>query len=88
MLLGVWVLAVTIVEWNVPEHARKTPRGWASLACLILMASAANLFALGIIGEYLSRIFQEVKGRPTFLIARIVRKKKPLSLRKKRKMRS
>jgi polyisoprenyl-phosphate glycosyltransferase len=69
MLLGVWVLAVTIVEWNVPNH--KTPRGWASTACLILLMSAVQLLSLGIIGEYLARIFQEVKGRPTFLIARI-----------------
>jgi polyisoprenyl-phosphate glycosyltransferase len=69
ILLGVWVLAVTIVEWDVPNH--KTPRGWASTACLILMMSAVQLLSLGIIGEYLARIFQEVKGRPTFLIARI-----------------
>jgi hypothetical protein len=30
------------------------------------------MISLGIIGEYLSRIFLEVKGRPTFLIASIV----------------
>jgi hypothetical protein len=35
------------------------------------MMSAVQLLSLGIIGEYLARIFQEVKGRPTFLIARI-----------------
>jgi glycosyltransferase involved in cell wall biosynthesis len=71
MLLGFWVIGVTIHEWNLPEHARKTPRGWASVACLVLMMSAIQLLSLGIIGEYLARIFQEVKGRPTFLIARI-----------------
>jgi polyisoprenyl-phosphate glycosyltransferase len=71
ILLGVWVLAVTITEWPLAEHARKTPRGWASIACLILLMSAVQLLSLGIIGEYLARIFQEVKGRPTFLIARI-----------------
>src|SRR5208282_4301913 len=67
ILLGMWVIGVTIYEWNQPSH--KTPRGWASTACLILLMSAVQLMSLGIIGEYLARIFQEVKGRPTFLIA-------------------
>ena len=57
------------------ENARKTPRGWASIACLILLMSAVQLLSLGIIGEYLARIFQEVKDRPTFLIARINQQK-------------
>jgi dolichol-phosphate mannosyltransferase len=70
VLLGLWVIGVTIHEWTM-KTARPTPRGWASLACLVLMMSAVQLLSLGIIGEYLARIFQEVKGRPTFLIARI-----------------
>jgi glycosyltransferase involved in cell wall biosynthesis len=74
MMLGVWVIGVTIHEWDMPEHLKKTPRGWASAACLMLLMSAVQLLSLGIIGEYLARIFQEVKGRPTFLIARIARK--------------
>ena len=71
-LLGIWVLAVTFHEWNLPETARKTPRGWASLSCLVLLMSSVQLLSLGIIGEYLFRIFAEVKRRPAFLIARIV----------------
>lgn len=50
----------------------RTPRGWASLAGLVLLTSSVQLLSLGIIGEYLARIFLEVKGRPTFLIAEIV----------------
>src|SRR5206468_7971839 len=68
--LGIWVLGVTIYEWE--KGMNRTPRGWASLACLVLMMSAVQMISLGIIGEYLSRIFLEVKGRPTFLIASIV----------------
>jgi dolichol-phosphate mannosyltransferase len=71
MGLGLWVLAVTIYEWEAGIRNR-TPRGWASLACLVLMMSAVQMISLGIIGEYLSRVFLEVKGRPTFLIASIV----------------
>jgi glycosyltransferase involved in cell wall biosynthesis len=73
VILGFWVIAVTVYEWN--QHSHKTPRGWASLCCVMLLSSAAQLLSLGIIGEYLARIFQEVKGRPTFLIARIEQKK-------------
>jgi hypothetical protein len=62
---------VTIYEWNQGIHGR-TPRGWASLACIVLFMSAVQMISLGIIGEYLQRIFLEVKGRPTFLIGSIV----------------
>lgn len=71
VVIGLWVIGVTIREWALGPGVRPTPRGWASLACLVLMMSAVQLLSLGIIGEYLARIFQEVKGRPTFLIARI-----------------
>jgi dolichol-phosphate mannosyltransferase len=63
--LGIWVLVASALDI-------KTPRGWASTACLILLMGSLQLISLGIIGEYLSRVFIEVKGRPTFLIASIV----------------
>jgi dolichol-phosphate mannosyltransferase len=71
MLLGLWVVGVTIYEWSSHIQGR-TPRGWASVACLVLFTSSVQMISLGVIGEYLSRIFLEVKGRPTFLIASIV----------------
>jgi dolichol-phosphate mannosyltransferase len=63
-LLGIWVLYAFLFD-------QETLRGWTSTAALILFTSAVQMISLGIIGEYLSRIFVEVKGRPTFLIARI-----------------
>jgi hypothetical protein len=39
------------------------------------------MISLGIIGEYLQRIFLEVKGRPTFLIGSIVEGKKQIETR-------
>jgi dolichol-phosphate mannosyltransferase len=64
VILGIWVLLDTI-------FIHQAPRGWASLACLVLLMSSIQLLSLGIIGEYLSRIFLEVKGRPTYLIAHV-----------------
>lgn len=71
-LLSIWVIYVTIREWNLDPALTKTPRGWASTAVIVLIMGSGQLLALGIIGEYLSRIFIEVKGRPTFLIGSIV----------------
>jgi polyisoprenyl-phosphate glycosyltransferase len=42
--------------------------GWSSLAVLIMFFSGVNLFVLGVIGEYIGDIFDEVKNRPPFLI--------------------
>jgi glycosyltransferase involved in cell wall biosynthesis len=42
--------------------------GWPSLACIILFASGIILFSLGIIGEYLSKIYLEIKQRPIYII--------------------
>jgi len=71
VVLTLWIGLVTIMEWNHPAAAARTPRGWASTAVIVLFMGSAQLLSLGIIGEYLGRVFLEVKGRPTFLIARI-----------------
>jgi dolichol-phosphate mannosyltransferase len=42
--------------------------GWSSLALLILISISLNLFCLGVIGEYVGRIYQEVKGRPRVVV--------------------
>lgn len=73
-LLTLWVMFVTIKEWNLDPTLSKTPRGWASTAVIVLIMGSFQLLSLGIIGEYLSRIFVEVKGRPTFLIGSVVEK--------------
>jgi polyisoprenyl-phosphate glycosyltransferase len=53
-----------------------TPRGWASTMIVVLFMGSIQLISLGIIGEYIRRIFLEIKGRPTYII-RDVRKDEP-----------
>jgi hypothetical protein len=43
--------------------------GWTSLVALMLLMSGLQLLALGVIGQYLARIFDEVQGRPPWVIA-------------------
>ena len=42
--------------------------GYASIVSIMLFFSGINLVGLGIIGEYLGRVFIEVKQRPVYLI--------------------
>ena len=44
--------------------------GWATIAVCTLFFGGIQLVFLGIIGEYIGRIFEEVKGRPLYLIAK------------------
>ncbi len=60
-LLLVWAVVATVVTGD-------TPSGWASLAVMVLFLGGVQLIVLGIFGEYLGRIFEEVKNRPHFLI--------------------
>ena len=42
--------------------------GWPSLVCIVFMVSGIQLFSLGIIGQYLSKTYLEVKNRPIYII--------------------
>ena len=46
-----------------------TVDGWTSLAVLVSFIGGVHLTVLGIIGEYISRIYDEVKARPLYLVA-------------------
>lgn len=42
--------------------------GWPSLVCIIFLVSGVQLFCLGIVGQYLSKTYMEVKHRPIYLV--------------------
>ena len=46
-----------------------TVSGWASTVCVICFIGGIQLLSLGIIGEYIGRIYLEVKGRPRYIIS-------------------
>lgn len=47
--------------------------GWASLMVVVLVLGGVQLFALGMLGEYLGRVHDEVKRRPLYVVESIVR---------------
>ena len=42
--------------------------GWPSLACIIFMVSGIQLLCLGVIGQYLAKVYLEVKNRPIYIV--------------------
>ncbi|MDD5657121.1 MAG: glycosyltransferase family 2 protein, partial [Elusimicrobia bacterium] len=61
LALGVWVLYVRFCN-------PLAVRGWSSLMAVVLGLGGLQLIALGIIGEYLARVFDEVKRRPLYVL--------------------
>ncbi len=49
------------------------PRGTTTVVILVLLFGSLNLFAIGLVGEYLARVFEEVKQRPLYVRSSIVR---------------
>lgn len=65
-VLGWWTLDVEVFGMRPRGVA-----GWTSLCCLLLFLSGLQFLVLGIMGEYLARVFDEVKGRPSWVVARL-----------------
>ena len=46
--------------------------GWTSMMAVVLILGSANMLFLGVVGEYLGRLYMESKHRPLFIIDEIV----------------
>ncbi len=57
--------------WSINPLAYTS--GWASTICAVLFLGGVQLITLGILGEYIGRIYDEVKGRPLYFISDIER---------------
>jgi dolichol-phosphate mannosyltransferase len=64
-LLGVFFVVAKILGYS--------PQGFTALATSIAFFAGVQLFFLGIIGEYIGRIYTEVKGRPLYVVRTVIR---------------
>ncbi len=67
-LISLVMIAYNIVRWI----GGNTITGWASLACSIWLIGGLILLALGVIGEYMGKLYLESKHRPRFLIRQVL----------------
>lgn len=60
-LIALWAVATKLMD--IPS-----PRGWASTMGAILFIGGGQLLMLGVVGEYLSRVYDEVRQRPLYIV--------------------
>ncbi len=63
LLYGAWITVETLLFGN-------DLAGWPTLAAGIMLFSGVQLMSIGVLGEYIGRIYDEVKHRPSYLLAR------------------
>ena len=64
-LLGiVWIFVLLILGKTVP--------GWASMTGILCFLGGVQIFSLGVVGEYIGKIYLETKARPRFIIEKTV----------------
>ena len=70
--IGVLVSIISFIGvlWAIiSSFMGNTVAGWASLVCIVCFMGGLQLVCLGIIGEYIGKIYMEVKGRPRYIIS-------------------
>ena len=71
----VFLLSLVMLLWSLVERITGTVvSGWTSLMFSIWMLGGLQLLALGVIGEYIGKIYSEAKHRPRFIIERVLDK--------------
>lgn len=70
--IGILVAFISFILmiWAIVDFFRgNTVAGWSSTMCVVAFIGGIQLVALGVIGEYVGKIYLEVKGRPRYIIS-------------------
>ena len=70
---AVLLLGYIVVGWSLGA----TIAGWTSLMLVVVGLGAAQMFVLGMIGEYLGRLYIEAKRRPLYIVADVIGSARP-----------
>lgn len=68
LLFGLFEVLQYAMNWTILGYNPRQSRGWTSLIFAVLFSAGTQLFCLGILGEYMGRLFEEVKQRPMYLV--------------------
>jgi len=60
--LFIILIIIRKIVWNDPVS------GWASTICIIIFCSGVQLFTIGVLGQYMAKIYTEIKQRPHYVI--------------------
>jgi dolichol-phosphate mannosyltransferase len=66
--IGLLLLIRTLWQWSNGDAGT----GWSSLMTVVVFFGGLQMIFLGVVGEYVGRIFHEVKGRPIFLVDTVI----------------
>ncbi len=63
--------SIVVAIWAVVEHyvLSTTVPGWTATVVLVALLSSVQLVMIGILGEYIGRIYEQVKGRPLYVVS-------------------
>ncbi|HEY4319667.1 MAG TPA: glycosyltransferase family 2 protein [Gemmatimonadales bacterium] len=76
MFLGLGAVGVACLyaAWAVFQKLvlQHSPQGFTGIIVVVTFLSGVNLFFLGVIGEYVGRVYEEVKARPMYVVERVI----------------
>ena len=74
--LLVFVISFLILLWSIYRHfTGETTSGWTSIMVSVWAIGGAILFSIGIIGEYIGKIYLESKHRPRYIVSEFLNEK-------------
>jgi hypothetical protein len=62
--------AWTIIATFIDPHSFS--RGWPSLMAVVLFLGGVQLLCVGVLGEYVGRVYRETKGRPLYVVGEVI----------------
>jgi len=68
-LAGLYALIVGFIHFFMPSINIPYSSGWASIMTLTCLVGGAVLISVGVLGEYVARIYDEIKARPLYLVS-------------------
>jgi dolichol-phosphate mannosyltransferase len=70
------VFCIGVLAWSLYERfsGSRVPQGWTSVIAVVLLLGGVQLLSIGIIGQYVARIFEETKRRPLYIVDETVQR--------------